>query len=499
MKKALVSDIPTLLSPVGFVCTAGESTDEEVRNMVDEVINQVMGPDGLAAIIKPGNKVVIKVNLVGPTAGKMGEQGRGVITDPRIVQYVAEKVRTIIGFGGEADLKVVDGLFYQDPNPSLKSELQSFYWARLERNNNDLVDEADVCYDLNADGILDGTSQARLVNVDSLDETQRFVTRVKVDSSEDYLVCLPKFLRTRQEAADSGDDVAEYCDVLIGIPLFKSHGLCGMTGALKLHYGFRSVLEIQGDTGKFQHNGLLIWDVGNTIQYKPNLLNYLCAEHLVRSYDLVIMDCLTGNRRGPLTPGEPDLYMPEPVDYILTNALLASRDSVAIDTVETLFAGYDPQSVSLLETAVKNGLGTNQPRFIDLAGQDAFSKHRQGLYDFYHPQDRYPFQDGWGGARIQGDLNRTYTVDVKKPELYKDKIYNFEYQVQGQSEAASPLARAELWFNDQRIAYHYQGNLAQGKFIVDLTPYLQDSTSNAFYVVIWDQLFNCSSSPKVSF
>jgi uncharacterized protein (DUF362 family) len=467
--------------------------------MIDEVIDQVLGSEGLAAIIKPGNKVVIKVNLVGPSQGKTGEQGRGIITDPRIVRYVAEKVRTIIGFEGESDLKVVDGVFYRDPNPSLKSVPTSFYWGRLERNNDDQVDEADVCYDLDADGILDGTSQARLVNLDSLDETQRFTTRIKVNSSEDYIVCLPKFLRTRQEAADSGNDVAEYCDVLIGLPIFKSHGLCGITGAIKLHYGFRSFWEINGDTGKYQHNGLLLWDVVNTIQYKPNLLNYLCAEHLVRSYDLVIMDCLTGNRRGPQTPGEPSLYMPEPVDYILTNALLASRDSVAIDTVETLFAGYDPQSVSLLAVAAQNHLGTNLPQLIDLIGQDAFGKHRQALYNLYHPLDRYPFQDGWGQARIQENLNSTYTVDVKEPVLNGEKIYYFEYQVQDQSGMASGLARAELWINNKRIAYHHQGNLAQGRFMVDLAPYLENLQSNSFYVVIWDQLFNCSISPKMSF
>ncbi|GAG31135.1 unnamed protein product, partial [marine sediment metagenome] len=124
---------PDKPATVGFTARDREPTDDEVRAMVDEVTSQVLGPKGLAAIISPGDKVVIKVNIVDPSAGASGDKGRGIITDPRIVRHVAEKVRAIIGTGGTADLKVVDATFDHSPDPSRKGNAHSFYWAHLER------------------------------------------------------------------------------------------------------------------------------------------------------------------------------------------------------------------------------------------------------------------------------------------------------------------------------------------------------------------------------
>jgi uncharacterized protein (DUF362 family) len=131
------------LAKVAFACQTSEPKDEEVYQMIDRVIYELYGEKGLAAIIKRGYKVIIKVNMVGPNMGLRGEKGRSIITDPRIVRYVAEKVRDIIGFDGKADLKVVDGVFSRDPNPSSKWNNGSFYWARLERTGDNLVNQED--------------------------------------------------------------------------------------------------------------------------------------------------------------------------------------------------------------------------------------------------------------------------------------------------------------------------------------------------------------------
>ena len=113
-----------LLSHVSFSRQTGEPTDHEVRDMIDDVIFQSLGPRGLREIICPGDRVALKVNLVGPYLGERGEKGRGIITDPRIVRYVAELVREIIGFDGGASLKVVDAVMYADAHPSLKAKDQ---------------------------------------------------------------------------------------------------------------------------------------------------------------------------------------------------------------------------------------------------------------------------------------------------------------------------------------------------------------------------------------
>ncbi len=171
-------------------------------------------------------------------------------------------------------------------------------------------------------------------------------------------------MRTKEQAVKSGSDTNEYCDILIGLPVFKSHGITGITGALKLHYGFRPFQASEGDTGRWGHSGLY-WDMTG-MHKKQNLLDYLCAQHKVREYDFILMDCLTGNRRGPTNPtgGITSLDYAQPVDYIMTHAILSSRDPVSIDTAEALLAGYDPDSIGLLETGNRSGLGNSNPGFI---------------------------------------------------------------------------------------------------------------------------------------
>lgn len=496
----LVNNLEKQLVPVGFASQPKEPTDQEVYAMIDSVMNQILGPQGLAAMIKPGDKVILKVNLVGASVGAHGEKGRGVITDPRIVRYVAEKVREIIGFAEPADLMVLDATHYTDPNPSLKSSPSSFYWARLERNGDNAVDNGDVCYDSDGDGILDGTSRARIVNADSIDSARRQAYPVKVADSDDVIVCLPKLLRTREEAGGSD----EYCDVLIGLPLLKSHGLVGITGALKLHYGLRHFLGMQGDTGRYGHNGLYIDASG--YHHKQDLINYLCAQQLVRKYDLVIMDCLAGNRKGPTNPyGEisNNPYPDEAVDYVLTHAIMAGRDPVAIDTVETVLAGYDPGSIPLLETAVRNGLGTGDPQWIDLQALTEFGEHRQTLYNSY-TRDQYPFQDGWGEARIRENFVSNFNVQFTPPHLEHDEVYSIEYEIGSQSKPKLQLVRVELWVFNQRLDFLNQdrmepgSTLEHGRFEVDLAKTgLPKGTYLPWRLILWDESFNCTFSSEI--
>ena len=101
---------------VGFTCSQVEPDDTVLYKMIDDVIYQVFGEKGLRAIIKKGDKVVIKINLAGgPSQGLHGQKGRGTITDPRIVRYIAEKVRDIIGWEEPASIIVAEALFNPDP------------------------------------------------------------------------------------------------------------------------------------------------------------------------------------------------------------------------------------------------------------------------------------------------------------------------------------------------------------------------------------------------
>ncbi|HIJ65220.1 MAG TPA: DUF362 domain-containing protein, partial [Candidatus Hydrogenedentes bacterium] len=479
---------PTQLVTVGFTSRSSEPTDEDVYAMVDEVIEQTLGPNGLAEIVAPGDKVVIKVNIVHVDLGNEWEPGRAIITDPRVVRHVAELVRDIIGFDAPAELTVVDACF-DTGGPSDVGNIRSFAWARLERTDDQNVDPEDYCYDYDADGILDGTSFAQLVNTDAYGQADRYPATVNEPVLGSIDPWYPKFLRTEAEAIAAGEPDT-YCDVLIGLPLFKSHGFAGMTGAMKLHYGFRTLDVFLTETGRGSHNA-----PGYPVNDPANFDNYLCAQHLARTYDFVIMDCLTGNRRGPNLPGGE--LVNGPCDYILTDAMMASTDSVAIDTVETLFAGYDQSTVEFLQEARLDGLGTDDPAKIRVAGLDAFTIHRNTLYATYNPSGLYPFENGWGGAGVMADFSPPTNVTISDPTLVSGTTYSFDYTADELDGNDLGLARVELLVNGELVGYLNNSPGASGAIEQDMAAFMQGS--HACRVAAWDYAFGCSLSTEKTF
>ena len=484
-------------STVGFARQTADPTDREVCDMIDDVIFQTLGPNGLREIISPGDRVVLKPNLVGPYMGERGEKGRGIITDPRVVRHVAGLVREIIGFGGGADLKVADAVMYPYKNPSLKFAKSSFYWAKLERTGDNAVDEEDFCYDFDADGILDGGSEAELINLDSLGPDDRQLFEIPMKNGNIVKVSFPKFLRTREQAKHNHPEV--YCDVFIGLPVFKSHGIEGITGAIKLHYGIRSRYGMPEDPGRYGHSGMYFDEKGQHNKHK--LTEHLCAMHLVRSYDFSIMDCITANRKGPTLPEGGIAYQPnmdQKTDYIITSAMMASLDPVALDTAEASLAGYEQDSIRLLAAAAANGLGQNKPEYIRIAGDDFFSLHRQFLWHI-HNQDcpfRYPLEDGWGGARALRSVTPGYAVDASTPRKIKDNVYEIDFRVIKKKEARHrKIVRVELTIASSLIEYKIGDHIEQGCFTLDLNKHPEflytDLTCN---ILVWDDTFNCVNS-----
>lgn len=480
------------LAMVAFAARPTEPSDADIHAMVDEVVRQIYGPKGLAALVKPGDKVIIKTNIVAPNAGNPGEKGRGIITDPRIVRYLAEEIRKIIGSDGTSDLKVVDATFSGSKDPSEKKNDHSFYFARLEKTGNGIPDAGDYGYDMDADGILDGTSKAELVNLDSINEKGRFKTKVALDSLGETDISLPKFLRTREQAHAQNPDPTDpdhdlYCDVFIGLPILKSHGIGGVTGALKLHYGFRWFFE------RFGHSGTTVDQKTGRVM-KPELMDdYMVGQHLVRSYDFILMDCLTGNRAGP---GSVDQKNETAVDYIFTHALLAGTDPVAIDTVEALFGGYDPKSIGSLEKAQQKGLGTNRPGKIHLVGLDAFGKHRRMLLDAYGPKKMYPFRDGWGVAKVIHDFDAPTGLLLSKLDRSAGKGKVFFYSANDSRKTDTGLARIELLANGKVIAFKNTDLQPTGTLEADLSK-LPKGGKVVFQIAAWDNALNCSLSEGI--
>ncbi len=466
---------------VGFSAMQAEPEDKEMYRMIDDVVLQTLGEKGLSSIIKKGYRVVIKVNMVGGNVGAPGLKGRGVITDARIVRYIADSVREIIGFDPPADIKIIEACYSFSRNPSEPGNKQGFAFARVEEKDGDTV-----FYDANKDGILDGFSKARIINLDSLSDAERIGADIRIASGRNIRVFMPRFLQRKTEAGTN-----DYCDVFIGLPVWKSHVIAGITGALKLHYGLRPYFPANGDAGRPSHSGLY-WGTNSMIYKKQNLIDYITAEHCFRTYDFALMDALCGNRRGPRNPSDGYKFKEdEAVDLIKSHVVMASRDPVALDTAATLLAGYRLDSIGLLKTADENGIGTCDPSRIEIYGLDVFSRHRIFLAKTYGKQKLYPFENGWGGAAVLPTVTNTPEILKQSgPEKIEGNIYRFSFEIS----STNGIIREELWCNNEKIKI-LDSNDRQ--ITADMSAW--QGKDAEYSLAFWDNAFNCTISEAKNF
>lgn len=481
--------------------TPQEICDQEVYDMVDKVIYQTLGLKGLKKIINTGDRVTLKVNLVGAHQGTRGEKGRAIITDPRIVRHVAEKVREATGPRGT--IKVVGTTHYHHKNPSLKEEETSFYWAKLGRSGNNAINpDIDFCYDGNADGVLDGSSNARLVNLDALGENERFIRTVTLHNGTQVSIAFPKLLRTREEAWRAGEP-NEFTDVFIGLPTFKTHGIMGMTGGLKLHYGLRSMYGVFSDAGRYGHNGIYFDEHGN-VQGRHNLVDYLCAQHLIRSYDYTILDALTLNLQGPALPISQITNTADndqQADFILTNCVMASRDPVALDVAAANLMGFDVKSIPLLEDAAQNGIGESETAYIRIHRDRAFGRVRLHFWNQFGP-DKFPPPPRVGAIPLtKSQVDPDFNILLSPPKKIGAHRYLFTYKImpvldtsRAEIDPSIRITRVEIHAHKKILVEQTEGNLTNGELIVDLN---NEEFSRLRHTALacqgyaWDQYFNC--------
>lgn len=465
------------LSLVAFARLEPNPGEAEIDSMLKSVVRESLGERGWSALVKPDDRVVIKVNLVGPHRGATGLKGKAIDTDPVLVKAVARAIRYEIGDAG--DIVVTDALFYAGTNPSDPAKATSFYRSG---------------YDDDGDGILDGGSRARLVNADSYGKDRRFLTVVDEPVLGKTSVWLPDFMRPRESPSASG----ECSDVVVYLPVFKSHGFTGITGALKLSYGLRTEGRIGDDFGRAGHSGYG-WGTGN----KDLLVDYLCAQSRARKCDFVVMDCLTANRKGPLNGSE--LNVAAPADWIATDALLASRDPVAIDTVECLLAGYDPDSIALLAAAARDGLGESRVSRVFVTGAETFGEHRARIAARYAPIKRagkerrtWPLEDGWGGARVRTDVEPPAFSGIEATPMPGGRI-RVGYAAVDSGKGATGIVRVDLLVDGTLVSSILESP-ASGFFELAPRAALAASADNGSRVelVAWDGALNATRSPVAS-
>jgi uncharacterized protein (DUF362 family) len=329
-----ISEVGTPAASAEYVVAMVQSTQAlatdisqaEVADMVTRAIAQAGGLDFIA----DGQTVVLKPNLVTPYANSMQSkpldlQANGIATDWRVVKAVADLVRAKNPSG---TIVVMEG--------STVPAATAFSLLGYTRDNfGPSVDEfvgieGASCTDTSPDNVVQRTANTGRV----------------------------LWLNKRYASAD----------VVISIPVMKTHSTAGITGGVKnLGIGTTPVgqyaAQVDGGTGKDCTRGQTPGFIDHTSA--ETLGQFIHDNYSVRPADFVVMDALQGIQHGPAPFWTGGNYATDKMNMRL---VLAGRNAVAVDTVEALVMKCDPTQVPHLTKLQSSGLGTTDISKIAVVG-----------------------------------------------------------------------------------------------------------------------------------
>jgi uncharacterized protein (DUF362 family) len=274
------------MTVVSIVRVKGEGVKEAVRKAVTLA-------GGLKSIIQPGAKVLIKPNVVNPSLS-----GSGIITDARVTEAVIEIVlernpeRIIIGEGSSVGY--------------------------------DFPGRKDSMHCLKVSGTADVANRLGVELVD-LNRDERIMVK-----AENAFV-MEKFAIARS---------AWEADVIIDIPVIKTHVRTGITCGLK---NMKGVLP--GDEKKRTHQ--LGLDRGIVD------LNRVVKPHFT------VVDAIVGM--------EGTWQYPE--DSVRLGIIVAGSDVVAVDSVCATIVGFDNKQILHVQLAAQENLGVADLDRIEIRGE----------------------------------------------------------------------------------------------------------------------------------
>jgi uncharacterized protein (DUF362 family) len=324
---------------------ASELTQAQVRDLVRQAVALA---GGLDTVVAPNDVVVLKPNLVrmadyyGDTDGApLSVQANGVATDWRVTAAVAELVleqspsAVYVMEGSTQDSAVVfDALGYTTAN---------FTGATAVTGILGIAADSGAWQDTSSAGLIAVTVPGALLT----------------DRNPYY------YNRRYYEA-----------NVVISLPVLKTHWHAVVTGGVKnLGIGATPSNIYGGSASAPWSRWWSLTGNPNAIQHtagSPDLHRFIHDFYKGRPADFVVMDGLQGVENGP-TPGDA-LY---PVsghtslasDQKNLRLVLAGRDAVAVDTIESLIMEWDPRTVEYLQLLESSAVGTTNTANIRVVGE----------------------------------------------------------------------------------------------------------------------------------
>lgn len=321
---------------------AKDITEEEVRDMVREAVGLA---GGLEDIVSDGDFVVLKPNLIGAkhfAGGRFAMFSEGN-------DYVEDKILEKTVNGISTDIRIIKAAveLVRELNPSGKVYImETSGWGDTRKNmelmgwtkeNIPGVDEI-LTFD-DAGGDYNNLNMDDFVAVDLGDK------KLYTEDMDNITKGLYFIEKTYYSA-----------DVVIDLPVLKSHVNAAMTGAIKNVAIGTPPVKIYGQEGTL--NRMYIshaWD---------GLNKFIHDYYMIKPVDFVITDGLQGSENGPMAFGS------ESYEGALKNMrlILSGRDAVAVDTIHSYIIGMDPQQIDCLTLLAKDNMGIVDPAKINVLG-----------------------------------------------------------------------------------------------------------------------------------
>jgi uncharacterized protein (DUF362 family) len=288
---------------------------DEIRSMVQKAADLA---GGLAGVVKNGDVVVIKPNLVAYSSNgrNLPAEVNGTTTDWRVTKAVVELVRELNPNG---KIYVLEG--------SSAPTAQAYSVLKYSAAN---FSGADLVATLEQDsGAWQDTNSAGIVRV----------------SLPDGMLKKEYYLNRKIKEAD----------VLISLSCLKTHWSSGITGSCK-NIGI----------GATPPN---IYGVSSGNPFRNNMVNHNNDDlhkwihdfYKCRPADFTFIDGLQGLQNGPISANSSD--------QMNMRLILAGKDAVAVDAICGLVMNWDPESINYLKYLNDDKLGNLDTACINVVGK----------------------------------------------------------------------------------------------------------------------------------
>ena len=421
------SDDPALPSPASV---SGDINDRQVEAMVRRAVDLIGGFEWL---VRPGDRVLIKPNIVDPEPPGVGE-----ITDVRVVKAIARPVHEVTG--GDVEVIVGEG----SPRPMAWELPYAPSWNAPAWT--ELWDVAGFQTLLTDPELAD--VNLRLTNLNGPWED---LVEVDIPQGGYFDRSLGR-LWVHKDVLNA--------DVLINVPVMKIHNT-GITVALKngiglypaTKYGFsRSVGVPQDD---FKHR-LLHYDDAPRDWVEEQVVDI----NLVADIDFTIVDALMTLQQSKNAMRSGTTI----TNQVRRNMILASADPVAIDHVAARLMGQNPDDIAMITLAERVGLGTNNRDQIDILGAPVEPNIQQYIKDPLYTSDFGQGNRTWllagpfPAAEVDAPLDHAFLADeaalIGQPgrDGWSEPIYFFDDRIDlgafyNVGVGARTVAYAFTWFD----------------------------------------------------